>query len=97
MGISKAIILNTGDNTATALEEIAPDAILDLPGEPDMVAVSIKQSIPLGHKFATRDISMGEVVLKYGEVIGVASQDIEIGEHVHIHNIESVRGRGDKT
>ncbi|MDQ6598863.1 SAF domain-containing protein [Bacillus salipaludis] len=38
----------------------------------------------------------GEDILKYGEVIGLATTDIEPGEHVHIHNLEGKRGRGDK-
>jgi altronate dehydratase small subunit len=36
-------------------------------------------------------------VIKYAEVIGVASRPISVGEHVHVHNVESVRARGDKT
>ena len=33
--------------------------------------------------------------MKYGEEIGMASSDIQKGEHVHIHNLESMRARGD--
>ncbi len=33
---------------------------------------------------------------KYGQVIGRATKDIEAGGHVHVHNLESTRGRGDK-
>jgi len=39
---------------------------------------------------------MGEPVIKYGEVIGRATKDIGEGTHAHVHNIESLRGRGDK-
>jgi altronate dehydratase small subunit len=34
-------------------------------------------------------------VLKYGESIGVASSDIQMGQLVHVHNLEGARGRGD--
>jgi len=34
-------------------------------------------------------------ILKYGEVIGRATRDIEAGAHAHVQNIESLRGRGD--
>ena len=34
-------------------------------------------------------------VTKYGEEIGIATTEITAGEHVHIHNIDSIRGRGD--
>jgi hypothetical protein len=30
-----------------------------------------------------------------GEVIGRATQAIPTGRHAHVHNIESLRGRGD--
>ena len=55
------------------------------------VVVKSEQDIPLGHKIALRDIKQGEKVLKYGRVIGVAIKDIKKGEHVHIHNIKSLR------
>ena len=35
-------------------------------------------------------------VLKYGESIGKATKNISKGEHVHIQNVESNRGRGDR-
>jgi len=34
--------------------------------------------------------------VKYGEPIGIATRDIRSGQHVHVHNLESARGRGDK-
>jgi altronate dehydratase small subunit len=34
--------------------------------------------------------------MKYGLSIGTASQNIKAGDHVHVHNVESNRGRGDK-
>ncbi|MPN58021.1 Galactarate dehydratase (L-threo-forming) [bioreactor metagenome] len=52
-------------------------------------------SVPYGHKIAVRDIKAGEDILKYGEVIGRATDDIQKGAHVHVHNVESLRGRGD--
>ncbi|RLG06284.1 MAG: D-galactarate dehydratase, partial [Thaumarchaeota archaeon] len=54
-----------------------------------------RSDIPFGHKLAIREIPRGEEIIKYGEVIGRATRDIEIGEHVHVHNVESLRGRGD--
>ena len=42
--------------------------------------------IPSGHKIATRDIKAGEQIRKYAQFIGLASQDIAAGDHVHTHN-----------
>ena len=61
--------------------------------EHEVIALS---AIPYGHKLACTPIRAGEHVVKYGESIGVASKDIRVGEHVHVHNLDSERGRGDQ-
>ena len=48
--------------------------------------VTLLRDIPALHKFAVRPIAKGEAILKYGQTIGFASQDIPAGEHVHVHN-----------
>jgi altronate dehydratase small subunit len=55
----------------------------------------MKESIEYGHKFAVIDISKGSDIIKYGEVMGRATAHIPQGTHAHVHNIESLRGRGD--
>lgn len=55
----------------------------------------LKNDIPYGHKVAVVPISKGVPIKKYGEEIGVATKDIAPGEHVHVHNLDSQRGRGD--
>ena len=45
--------------------------------------------IPAGHKYALIDIKKGEKVIKYGEVIGRAKEDIKKGDWVHTHNVKS--------
>lgn len=35
-------------------------------------------------------------VVKYGEPVGIASVDIEVRDHVHVHNVESVREKKGK-
>ena len=42
-----------------------------------------------GHKYADRDIKAGELVIKYGQPIGHATEDIQKGEHVHTHNLRT--------
>lgn len=49
--------------------------------------VTSVEAIPSGHKLATRFIGAGEPVLKYGQAIGSAIQDIAAGAHVHVHNL----------
>lgn len=90
----RTIVLSAKDNVATALSEIkSGDEVKVRNGEER--TIQILQDITFGHKFALEDIGKGENVLKYGEVIARAILDIKAGEHVHVHNIESLRGRGD--
>ena len=42
-----------------------------------------------GHKYALRDIKAGEDIIKYGNPIGHATEDIKKGEHVHSHNVKT--------
>lgn len=44
--------------------------------------------VPVGHKIAVRAVAQGDPVIKYGHVIGYATQDIAVGDHVHSHNLE---------
>jgi len=57
---------------------------------------NVEINIADGHKYAVRDIEAGENIVKYGQPIGIASKDILPGQHVHVHNLESDRGRGDR-
>ncbi len=57
--------------------------------------LTVHGEIPYGHKIAVRDIKLGELIFKYGEEIGIATQNIKKGDHVHIQNLDSLRGRGD--
>jgi altronate hydrolase len=50
--------------------------------------VTLRDAIPRGHKFALTAIAEGEPVLKYAQIIGYASQPIQPGAHVHLHNLE---------
>lgn len=50
-------------------------------------AITLRQSVPFGHKLASRPIAAGEAIRKFGQIIGFASQPIEAGEWVHEHNV----------
>jgi altronate dehydratase small subunit len=93
-------VLNPKDNVATALRDLAAGERVWAQRDPGAgaagrIEVEVKQAIAFGHKLALVAIARDEPVLKYGEAIGLAAQDIAPGEHVHTHNVESQRGRGD--
>ncbi|SBW02063.1 SAF domain protein [uncultured Alphaproteobacteria bacterium] len=90
-----AIAIKDGDNVATALRDLKAGETA-LVGIGDAAAtVTMAGAVEFGHKLALVAIRRGEDILKYGEVIGRATEDIPRGAHVHVHNIESLRGRGD--
>ena len=92
-----AIVIKESDNVATALATIEAEHTAVVGVAEKSIEISVRQKIPFGHKLAVRDIAAGEDIIKYGEVIGRATQPIRAGEHAHVHNIESLRGRGDLT
>lgn len=92
----QAVVIGVKDNVATVVDDFkAGTPIHFFLGDQEQ-SVQLLQDVPLGHKIAIRDISKGEEIIKYGESIGGATLNIKVGEHVHVHNIESLRGRGDK-
>lgn len=84
--------MNEKDNVATCLQEIKAGQALSL--ESNIIVAN--SPIPQYHKIALCSMAIGTPIYKYGQVIGLATAEIIVGDHVHIHNIESTRGRGDK-
>jgi altronate dehydratase small subunit len=91
-----ALVVDKKDNVATALRQLEKSDSISVEAEGGVVTIVLRQSIPFGHKFSLKDIERGERIIKYGETIGQATERINKGEHVHIHNVEGLRGRGDK-
>lgn len=90
-----AIAIKDGDNVATALRDLKAGETVQVGVGDAVVTVAMAGAVEFGHKLALVAIRRGEDILKYGEVIGRATEEIPRGAHVHVHNIESLRGRGD--
>ena len=95
MAEKRALILTTKDTVANALEEVAAGEVIAARIGDETRLVTALERIPFGFKVALEHVPLGGDVLKYGEVIGRASQPIAKGELVHVHNLEGARGRGD--
>ncbi len=95
--MQQLIVINANDNVATATRELlkGQELIMEIDGE--QVALTLKENIKFGHKVATIDLAQGQEVVKYGEVMGTTTQEVLKGEHIHVHNVVSQRGRGDLT
>lgn len=90
-----AIAIKKADNVATAFRDIPAGGDVPVGVEDESIVIRVNQGIPAGHKLALKPIQPGEDILKYGTVIGRATTAIRAGDHVHVHNVESTRARGD--
>ena len=90
-----AIRIHPEDNVATLISDVdAQSEIIVISSDGETVQrVRAENSIQLAHKLALTKIEKDADVIKYGEVIGRATQSIERGMHVHVHNVESRRVR----
>jgi (2R)-sulfolactate sulfo-lyase subunit alpha len=90
----KALIHAQTDYVAVATDDISKDeeiVAVYMDDGTKQANVRSKENIALGHKIALRNIRRGDKVLEYGEVIGAATNDIAAGDHVHTHNLKSLR------
>ena len=81
------IIINEKDNVGVALHDIKKGESIRLPRQGQEITAAT--DIPYSHKVALKGFKKGDQVIKYGEVIGIASMDIEKGEWIHTHNIDT--------
>lgn len=87
--MQNALRINTNDNVAVAIEDIAKGTTLTF-GD---VTVTVVEDIPRGHKFALTDLDAKTPVIKYGASIGNTTKEVKAGEWVHTHNLKT--GLGD--
>lgn len=81
----RLLLLGATDNVLVARQRIAAGDTVLIEGVPVVLAVDL----PIGHKLARSAIAAGQKIVKYGAPIGVATQAIAPGEHVHVHNVRS--------
>lgn len=89
MGRTKVIVIHEKDNVAVALEPLNAGTKVSVQVQGQIEKIKLLSDIPMGHKFALKDMEEGEVIIKYGEPIGQSTLKISRGEHVHVHNVIS--------
>lgn len=77
---ARAIKLNQADNVAVSVAAMRKGQYL-----PDE-ELTCNEDVPRGHKIATESIARGATVRKYNQIIGIATREINRGDHVHSHN-----------
>jgi hypothetical protein len=86
------LALHEDDDVAVALRD-PPAGPARLKAGGAIVTLTLAGAIPLGHKVARHAMPPGHRIRKYGAVIGEATAGIAAGEHTHVHNLRSLRGR----
>lgn len=77
----RTIIISPGDSVGVALVPLKAGETAE--------GTVLSEDIGKGHKFSLRPIMAGEPVIKYGGIIGKASENIAAGCHVHTHNMHT--------
>ena len=91
--VKKAIQIDEKDNVATTTSEVEAMEQLEVisPDGNVILKPKVTEPIPFGHKIAIKPIKKGENIVKYGEIIGVATQPVKAGAWVNTHNVGSAR------
>ena len=74
----RTLRLNPRDNILVAVDGLAAGQSAE--------GIKVSARVPRGHKLASRAITKGEPILKFGQIIGFAGEDIAPGTHIHTHN-----------
>ena len=84
------IHIHPSDNVAVALTGLTCGQSYDLEG----TKVTPIEDITRGHKVALKPIHAGEPIIKYGNTIAIATEDIPQGAWVHTHNVHTNLSEG---
>lgn len=89
----KFLVHRRGDHVGVATSDIGAgeDVVGVYMDDDSTVEVVARGDVPLGHKIAVEGREVGGAVIEYGVQIGEATEDVEVGDYVHTHNLKSAR------
>jgi len=91
MVVPDLLVLNDVDSVGTALRDLGQGSVVRVAGpNGELGALTLADDIGLGHTAALVAIPEGSMVIKQGQPAGRATAEIAAGEHVHLHNMESL-------
>jgi len=94
LSIPQLLVHHRGDNVGVVVVEgvtagqTLQGVVLD--GDTDFEVIT-NHDIPIGHKVALTDFTVGDDVIKYGQVIGRIVAEVKRGDHVHTQNLKTKR------
>jgi len=93
-GAPHALAHSPKDNVAVVVVEglkAGTEALVVVTENNTSFTTSVKDDIPIGHKFALADLSEGDTVIKYGQDVGRMVGSAKKGQHVHTQNMKTKR------
>lgn len=81
----ETIQIHPKDNVCVATRPLAAGTEIEC-GD---VRFRLAERCPLGGKLALEPMMAGDKVIKFGEPIGSMTEDVDIGDYIHTHNLES--------
>jgi hypothetical protein len=82
---NKILKLHPEDNVAVLTADLKMGTEITLLGK----TFSLTKDLSLGDKIALAKLEKGALIYKYGIAIGSTKTSVELGEWVHLHNIQS--------
>ncbi|HOR86927.1 MAG TPA: UxaA family hydrolase [Bacillota bacterium] len=84
-----SVIMHEIDSVATVTKNVSAGEAITYILNSEPVTIKSSADIPIYHKVAVKSVKKGEAIFKYGEIIGYATAGIQIGDHVHTHNLSN--------
>ncbi len=78
--MAEPLLLHHADTVVLLPERLPAGA------DPLNIGHRLERSVAGGHKIARSAMASGSAIVKFGQLIGHATQDIAAGDHVHSHN-----------
>ena len=85
-----SLLMIHSDNVVTCVAPVAAGEVVSYLDGDSLKSITVQEDIPFCHKIALCNLKKGDVVLKYGEMIGRTMCPIEAGHWVSDKNIYSV-------
>ena len=85
--MSNLIVLDEKDNVAVVSDNVKMGEKLRYTQNNNNIDLIAINDVPIYHKISIKDINKSEDIIKYGEKIGSALENILVGEYVHTHNV----------
>ena len=79
MSAADLLLLHGTDDVYVALRPLSAGETVVAAGERPVI---VGGDVPVGHKLARRSLASGELVRKYGQIIGAVTEAVSMGGHM---------------